>query len=120
MSHLPGPPGGSPSSEGEAPGHGYPTAVTANGKATAALATGIATLVLSWCCGFGLVGIVAIVLGVRARTEIARSGGRQDGEGQALAGIITGAVAAVVGAAVLVVIGIALARADTWSVTTAP
>jgi hypothetical protein len=89
--------------------------VTTNGKATAALVTGITTLVLSWCCGFGLVGIVAIVLGVRARTEIARSGGRQDGDGLALSGIITGAVAAVIGAGVLVAIGIALANADTWT-----
>src|SRR6476661_4932531 len=103
MSYPPGPPGGPP-------GYGYAPGVTTNGKATAALVTGITTLVLSWCCGFGLVGAVAIVLGMRARTEIARSGGRQDGDGLALAGIITGAVAAVFAVAVLVAIGFALAR----------
>ena len=103
MSYPPGPPGGPPG-YGDAPG------VATNGKATAALVTGITTLVLSWCCGFGLVGIVAIVLGARARTEIARSGGRQDGDGLALAGIITGAVATALGLAALVVIGIAIAR----------
>ena len=103
-------PSGPPSYQGPGYGPGYPPGIVTNGKATAALVTGITTLVLSWCCGFGLVGVVAIVLGVRARTEIARSGGRQDGDGLALAGIITGAVAAVVAVAVLVVIGITLAR----------
>jgi len=103
MSYPPGPPGSHP-------GYGYAPGVTTNGKATAALVTGITTLLLSWCCGFGLVGIVAIVLGARARTEIARSGGRQDGDGLALAGIITGAVATAIGLAALVVIGIAIAR----------
>jgi|SRR5690349_21089056 len=112
MSYPPGPPAGGPPSEGY--GYGSPAGVTTNGKATAALVTGISTLVLSWCCGFGLVGIVAIVLGVRARTEIARSAGAQDGDGLALAGVITGAVAAVIGAGVLVAVGIALSRAGSW------
>ena len=85
---------------GGPPGYGYAPGVTTNGKATASLVTGITTLVLSCCCGFGLVGIVPIVLGARARTEIARSGGQQDGDGLALAGIITGAVATAIGLAV--------------------
>lgn len=93
------------------PGYGYPPGVSTNGKATTALVIGITTLVLSWCCGFGLVGIVAIVLGARARGEIRRAGGRQEGDGLALAGIITGAVATAIGVAALVAIGIALARA---------
>ena len=104
------PPGYSPELGYGYPGYGYPPGVPTNGKATAALVIGITTLVLSWCCGFGLVGIVAIVLGARARNEIARSGGRQEGDGLALAGIITGAVATVIGVAALVAIGIALAR----------
>ena len=79
-----------------------------NGKAVASLVTGIASLLLSWCCGLGLVGIVAVVLGVKARGEIRRSGGTQSGDGLALAGIITGAVAIVLGLVVLVAVAIAL------------
>jgi hypothetical protein len=79
-----------------------------NGKATAALVTGIASLVLSWCCGLGLAGIVAVVLGVRARKEIAASGGAQQGDGLALGGIVTGAIAAVLGLLILVLIVLAL------------
>ena len=75
------------------------------------LVTGIASLVLSWCCGLGLVGIVAVVLGVKARGEIRRSGGTQSGDGLALAGIITGAVAIVLGLVVLVAVAIALSNA---------
>ena len=81
-----------------------PTAVTSR-------VTGIASLVLSWCCGLGLVGIVAVVLGVKARGEIRRSGGTQSGDGLALAGIITGAVAIVLGLVVLVAVAIALSNA---------
>lgn len=80
-----------------------------NGKATASLATGVTTLVLSWCCGFGLVGIVAVVLGVKARREIEDSGGYQQGDGLAVGGIVTGAAAAVIALLVLLVIGIAIA-----------
>jgi hypothetical protein len=49
-----------------------------------------------------------VVLGVKARSEIRLSGGRQDGDGMALAGIITGAVAAVIGLLAIAVIGVAL------------
>lgn len=90
---------------------GYPQAYArrTNGKATAALITGVSTLVLSWCCGFGILGVVAIVLGVKARGEIRMSGGRQDGDGMALAGIITGAAAIVIGLLALVGLVIAFA-----------
>jgi hypothetical protein len=64
--------------------------------------------VLSWCCGFGLVGIAAVILGVKARREIQSSGGAQQGDGLALGGIITGAIAIVLGLLILVVIGIAV------------
>ena len=77
--------------------YGYPQQPTTNGKATASLITGIGTLVLSLCCGLGIAGIVAIVLGVKARTEIRNSGGAQGGDGMALGGIITGAVAVLLG-----------------------
>jgi len=98
------------------PGYGYgygpaygPVVAPTNRKATASLVTGIASLVLSWCCGLGLVGIVAVVLGVKARSEIRASGGTQQGEGLALGGIITGAVAAVLGLLILVVMIVAFA-----------
>lgn len=75
-----------------------------NGKATASLITGISTLVLSPCCGMGIVGVVAVVLGVKARREIRDSGGFQSGDGMALAGIVTGALAILVGIATVVLI----------------
>ncbi len=103
----PGPSYGAPY-EGYGPHYGAPVARPTNGKATASLATGIGTLVLSWCCGLGLFGIVAIVLGVKARNEISASGGAQQGDGLALGGIITGAIAAVFGLLVLVLILVAV------------
>jgi hypothetical protein len=90
------------------PGYGPGLPVT-NGKATAALITGIASLVLCWCPGLGLAGIVATVLGFKAREEIRNSGGQQGGDGLAIAGIITGVIATVLGVVALVVIGIAIA-----------
>lgn len=86
---------------GWAPGYGVPPYPITNGKATASLVTGITTLVLSWCCGFGLLGVVSIVLGFKARAEIRSSGGSQRGEGLALGGIVTGVIAVVFGALVL-------------------
>jgi hypothetical protein len=106
MSQPPEPP-----PPGFGPGYGppyLPGVTPTNGKATASLVTGIASLVLSWCCGLGLVGIVAVVLGVKARAEIRDSGGRQQGDGLALGGIITGAIAAVLGLLILVLIVVAL------------
>jgi hypothetical protein len=115
MSYPPEPPPG--------PGYGYgqpygpPVAVT-NSKATASLVTGIASLVLSWCCGLGLVGIVAIVLGAKARKEIVASGGTQQGDGLALGGIVTGAIAAVLGLLFLVLIGLAVITGASFETTT--
>jgi hypothetical protein len=62
-----------------------------SGKAIAALVLGI----LSLLAPFGIVlGIIAIVLGVMARKEI-QAGTGLDGDGMALAGIITGALGCV-------------------------
>jgi hypothetical protein len=97
---------------GYPPQYGYGAPPSTNGKATAALITGIATLVLSWCCGLGIVGVVAIVLGVRARSEIRASGGQQTGDGIALGGIITGSIAVVFGFASLVFIIVAVAQGN--------
>jgi hypothetical protein len=106
-------------------GHGYspygpygyqrPT----NGKAVAALWTGIAALVLTFCCGGGVLGIVPIVLGAKARGEIRRSGGQQGGDGMALAGIITGAVAVVLSLAVIaLIVGLLASGVGSFSTTT--
>ena len=66
-----------------------PSAVPGNNsKAIASLVTGVLSL---FCCGFVL-GVVAIVLGLLARSEIEKSQGMQTGSGLALAGIITGAL----------------------------
>lgn len=97
------------------PGYGGLQGPPTNGKATAALVTGIGSLVLSWCCGFGLVGIVAVVLGIKARQEVRDSNGQQTGDGLALGGIVTGAVAVVIGLAALVVILIAIASGGTFN-----
>jgi hypothetical protein len=91
------------------PMYGAPQPPT-NGKAQGAMWTGIASLVLTFCCAFpGLAGAVAIVLGVRARREIRQSGGQQSGDGMALAGIITGAIAFVLALIALAVVVIAVA-----------
>lgn len=102
------------------PGYGQPTPYgygapsRTNGKATAALWTGIGSLVLSFCCGLGVLGILPIVLGVKARAEIRATGGQQEGDGMATAGIITGAVALVLSIAfiVLIVVAIVSGRAN--------
>ncbi|WP_019146428.1 DUF4190 domain-containing protein [Aeromicrobium massiliense] len=62
-----------------------------NKKALWSMILGILGLV---CCCF-LLGVPAIVLGILARQEIDASGGRQDGGGMALAGLVLGAVSLV-------------------------
>ena len=84
--------------------YGYGAPLRTNGKATAALWTGIASIVLTLCCGLGVLGVVPIVLGVKARGEIRATGGQQEGDGMALAGIITGAVALVLSLVFIAVI----------------
>jgi hypothetical protein len=96
-----------------APGpYGYGVPPRTNGKATAALWTGIGSLVLSFCCGAGVLGVLPIVLGVQARSEIRTAGGQQEGDGMALAGIITGAIAVVLSLLVIALIVVALASGE--------
>ena len=92
-----------------APPPGYAPVLPTNTKATAALITGITALVLSWCCGLGVLGLVAVVLGMKGRSEVRRSQGTQTGEGLALAGIITGAIAVVIGLLVIALIVVVFA-----------
>ena len=91
------------------PPPGYAPVLPTNTKATAALITGITTLVLSWCCGLGVLGLVAVVLGMKGRSEVRQSQGTQTGEGLALAGIITGAIAVVIGLLVIALIVVVFA-----------
>jgi hypothetical protein len=91
--------------------YGYGQPPRTNGKATAALWTGIGSLVLSLCC-LGIVGVLPIVLGVKARSEIRATGGQQEGEGMALAGIITGAVAIVLSIAIMALVVLAIVSGD--------
>jgi hypothetical protein len=97
--------------------YGPPHVTPTNGKATASLVTGVASLVLSWCCGLGVVGVVAIVLGVKARNEIRASGGTQQGDGLALGGIVTGIIAVVFGVLILVLIAVALSTGAHFGTT---
>jgi Domain of unknown function (DUF4190) len=71
--------------------------------AVPSLVLGILSLVL---CGF-FTGIPAIVLGRRARREIAASNGTLDGEGMATAGFVLGLISTVVaGLAFLLVVAV--------------
>ena len=88
--------------------YGYGAPPRTNGKATAALWTGIGSIVLTLCCGLGILGVVPIVLGVKARGEIRATGGQQEGDGMALAGIITGAVAIVLSLVFIAVIVVSI------------
>ncbi|MFE9255970.1 DUF4190 domain-containing protein [Streptomyces sp. NPDC006879] len=99
------------------PGGGHPPAKSAgyhnhpgNGLGTAALVLGILST-CSFCTGVGAValGIAAVVCGVLARARVRRAAASNPG--QALAGIILGALGFLLGAVmlVLVVVGIGYA-----------
>jgi hypothetical protein len=90
-----------------APGYGAAGASTpTNSNAVLALVLGLISLVLGLSCGIGLLaGPFAVVVGQKARREISRTG--EQGDGMALAGVITGAIATallVIGVVVLVVV----------------
>lgn len=125
MSYPPEPPPPGPGyGAGYGPGYGPgqppygPMVAPTSSKATASLVIGVASLMLSWCCGLGIAGIVAIVLGVKARREIAASGGRLKGDGIALSGIVTGAIAIVLGLLILVLIIVAVVAGAEFDVDT--
>jgi Domain of unknown function (DUF4190) len=87
-------PGGPPPPPGEWPGYGQPpfhpsTAPSTSSKAITSLVLGLVGLFFA-----GLfTGIPAMVVGFMARREVRESGGRITGDGLALGGIITGALA---------------------------
>jgi hypothetical protein len=81
---------------GYGPG-GFPPGPVTNQKAQWSLAVGLLSVPAACCSAFlGLVGILAIVLGVQARREITASGGQQTGDGLATTGIVTGAIGTVI------------------------
>ena len=70
-----------------------------NGLAIASLVVGIVSLPSTCCYGFGgPLGIVWLVLGFLARRQIRDSGAAQQGDGLAIAGMITGGIAILGGA----------------------
>lgn len=83
--------GPTPAYTGPAAGSGQKT----NVLAIVSLVTGI--LAVLTCGGCGVLSIGAIVCGVLGRNQIKASNGLEQGDGMALAGLITGAVGLVLG-----------------------
>jgi hypothetical protein len=107
-----GPPAGYPTQPGPPPGQGrpagYPTATgRRNGMGTAALVVGVVSLVLVVLLLFAplgaLLGLVAVLLGILGLMRAGR--GQADNRGQAVAGLVTGALALVIGALLTVSFG---------------
>lgn len=77
------------------PGYGQPqyggAAPRTDGLAIGAMVCGIVGLLLCWCFG-GILSIVAVVLGFLSRKKIQESNGQLQGEGMAMAGLITGGI----------------------------
>jgi hypothetical protein len=93
------------------PGAAYPPYIRPDAPgATASMVLGIVALAglpLICCCGLGEfivlpLGIIAVVLGVQARTRVAAAQGALGGDGKALAGIVMGATAGGIGLLLLV------------------
>jgi hypothetical protein len=119
MSPPPGSPV-APAAPGYPPGvapYGMPVAPAAknNSNAILALVLGIGSLVLGLSCGIGfLAGPFAVVIGQRARREVSRTG--EQGDGLALAGVITGAISSVILAlGIIALIAIIIIAATTSS-----
>ena len=78
-----------------------PARPPAHRRATVALVLGVTTLALSWTCFAGLLGVVPVVQGLRARREIRASGDTLGGHGRATAGVVTGGLAVLTALAVV-------------------
>ncbi len=101
-----GPP---PVAPGYGYGYGYQPGYSAYGYVPAARTNGlaIASLVCSLLWMFGLGGVLAIIFGFVARSQIKRSGDGQRGKGLALAGIIIG-FAGVLATALVIAVAVAV------------
>lgn len=93
--HLGGPPASSVSLPGQQP--------QTSGKAVASMVLGLCIFIL----GF-LTGIPAIIFGHMAKSEIRRSGGKLQGDGMALAGLILGYLSVVFIPFILIIAAIAI------------
>ncbi|MBL0385290.1 DUF4190 domain-containing protein [Tumebacillus sp. ITR2] len=84
---------------------------TTNGKAIASMILGIVSLVIPY---VGLItGIIAMVLSSSSKKDIARTG--QQGHGMATAGFVTGLIAVILYAIVIllfIILGVTLASLD--------
>ncbi|MEU2431179.1 DUF4190 domain-containing protein [Streptomyces sp. NPDC007861] len=120
---YPGTPG---TPDAGAPGYGYPGypgypgsswaigPAPQNGMGTAAMVLGILALCLGWCYGiFGLIlGVLALIFGILGRKRCQR--GEANNNGQALAGIILGAIGMVVAVCFIALYVWIFANADEW------
>jgi uncharacterized protein DUF4190 len=76
------------------------------------MVVGIVSLVVGLCGCLGLMGLVAVVLGLLARRDIAAAPGYLTGSGKATTGIVTGALGAGMAMAWLVFLAIQLAQGE--------
>ena len=107
-----GPPGGYPP-PGQAPAGGYPTAgypaarARRNGMGTAALVLGVVALTLVLLLLFSplgaFLGLLAVLFGILGLMRANR--GEADNRGQAVAGLVTGGIALLVGVFLTISIG---------------
>jgi hypothetical protein len=99
---YPGPP------QGQYPAAGYPAARRRNGMGTAALVLGVVALVLVLLLLFSPVGaflgLLAVLFGILGIIRANR--GEADNRGQAVAGLVTGAIALLVGVFFTISIGV--------------
>jgi hypothetical protein len=109
------PPGYGPQSYGPQPGYGYgvppppPISRPTNGYALASLILGLA--LVYFCPAIPVTGPLAIVFGHRGKREIEASGGQQDGDGLATAGIVLGWIGTGIAALAVLVVVIAIVAA---------
>lgn len=92
---------GGPPQYGAPPGYGGYQRAPSNGLGTGALVCGIIGLVLSFVIIGGLVGAVAVILGVMGLGKVKRQ--EATNRGAAIAGIVTGGLAVLVAGLILVV-----------------
>ena len=86
-------------------GFGSPSPQRANAKAVWSLVLGtVAVLGTLYCLLGGVLGIVALLLGLRGRREIDASSGMQSGRGMAIAGMVLGTIAIVFSMAVVILV----------------
>jgi hypothetical protein len=106
----PGPPPGQYPSQppGQYPAAGYPAARRRNGMGTAALVLGVVALVLVLLLLFSpigaFLGLLAVLFGILGLMRANR--GEADNRGQAVAGLVTGAIALLAGVFFTISIGV--------------